>query len=201
MTSRSLFEMVFDSYHHLTMAGVMMLLTAPILLCSTPGSRLNSKDGPITAFVTASTSPFQTDSENHTTAQRNTILIDGQSLSNCQEDLKIFNSTLNSSYLDQWSEKVATSLCAYSDSINNLTSLSQVEIPKNTSEELENEPKDLRAIELSTRPRFRLVKDSPSGTISEQNATPILEESTDNIAHSNLENYTEIPTPKQKDSC
>ncbi|GFN81823.1 hypothetical protein PoB_000832900 [Plakobranchus ocellatus] len=156
------------------MAVVMMLLTTQILLCSTPGSRLNSKDGAGTAFVTASTSPFQTHSESHTTAQRSTILINSQSLSNCQEDLKTFNSTLNSSYLDQWSEKVATSLYAFNGSINNLISLSQVKTPKNTSEEFENETKDLRAIELSTWPRVRLVKDSPSGMISEQNATPIL---------------------------
>ncbi|GFO35251.1 hypothetical protein PoB_006175600 [Plakobranchus ocellatus] len=183
------------------MAGVMMLLTTPILLCSTPEPSLNSKDRTGTTFVTSATSPFQTDSENITIARRNTYLIDGQPLSNCHEDLKTFNSTQNSSYPDQWPEKVVTSLCAYNDSINSVTYSSQVKIPKNTSEELDNGPKDERAIALSTEPWFHLIKNRLPDMFHEQNAPPTLQESTKNInAAGNLESYTLIPKPKQKNS-
>ncbi|GFN93795.1 hypothetical protein PoB_002030100 [Plakobranchus ocellatus] len=48
----------------------------------------------------------------------------------------------------------------------------RVEIPKNTSEELENEPKDLRAIELSTGPRFRLLQDNASGRCGKKISFP-----------------------------
>ncbi|GFN98937.1 hypothetical protein PoB_002544300 [Plakobranchus ocellatus] len=181
------------------MAGVMMLITTPILLFSTPGPPLNSEDGADTTFVTSATSPFQIDSENHTTARRNTILIDGQPLSNCHEDLKTFNSTLNSSPPDQWPEKVATSFYAYNDSINSVTYSSQVKIPMNTSEELDNEPKGERAIALSTEPW--LIKNRLPDMFHEQNAPPTLQVSTKSIsAAGNPENYNETPTPKQKDS-
>ncbi|GFN98941.1 hypothetical protein PoB_002544700 [Plakobranchus ocellatus] len=182
------------------MAGVMMLLTTPILLCSTPEPPLNSKDRAGTTFVTSEISLFQTDSENLTAARRNNILPETQILFKCQKDLQTFNSTLNSSYPDQWPAKVATSLCAYNDSINNVTHLSQVKIPNKTSEEFENETKHERAIALSTGPWFHLVRDRPSGMFSEQNALQVLEESTDNIANGNLESYTETPTSKQNDS-
>ncbi|GFO30690.1 hypothetical protein PoB_005719500 [Plakobranchus ocellatus] len=183
-----------------------MLLTTSILLCSSPGPPLNSKDRTGTTFVTSATSPFQTDSENHTTARWNTILIDGQPLSNCHEDHKTFSSTLNISYPDQWPEKVATSFCAYNVSINKVTPLSQLKIPDKTSEENKKEPKDERAIALSTEPWFHLIKDRLPDMFHEQNAALVLQESTNNIISLNinaafkLENYTEIPTPKQKDS-
>ncbi|GFO35256.1 hypothetical protein PoB_006176100 [Plakobranchus ocellatus] len=81
-------------------------MVLPILLCSTSGPPLTSKDGAGITFVASSTSLFITDSENHTTARRNKILPESQILSNYQENLKTFNSTLNSSYPDQWPPKV-----------------------------------------------------------------------------------------------
>ncbi|GFN98949.1 hypothetical protein PoB_002545500 [Plakobranchus ocellatus] len=179
------------------MAGVMMLLTTPILLCSTPGTPLNSKDRAGTAFETSSTLPLQRDSENHTFAPGNTILIDGQTLSNCQKDLKTFNSTLNSSYPDQWPEKLVTSLCAYNGSINNLGHFSQVKMPKKKSEELVKEPKDAFAKELGTGPHYSFVKYRPINMFRKQNAPLTLEEITDYITTGSLENYTEMPTSKQ----
>ncbi|GFN98945.1 hypothetical protein PoB_002545100 [Plakobranchus ocellatus] len=143
------------------MAGVMVVLTTPILLCSTPGPPLNSKDRAGTAFETSSTLPLQRDSENDTTALGNTILIDGQILSNCQKDLKTFNSTLNSCYPDQWPGKLVTSLCAYNGSINNLGHFSQVKRPKKTSEEIVKIPKDAFAKELGTGPHYSFVKYRP----------------------------------------
>ncbi|GFN98947.1 hypothetical protein PoB_002545300 [Plakobranchus ocellatus] len=179
------------------MAGVMMLLTTPILLCSIPEPPLKSEDGTGTAFVTSATSPFQTDSENITTARRNSLLIDGKTLSNCQENLKTFNSSLNSSHPDQWPGKVATS---YDDSINDLSHLSQAKMPKKTSEHLETYPKDARATESGTEPHFSLVKHRQSSIFKKQNASLTLEEIIDNKTTGYLENYTEIPTSKLKDS-
>ncbi|GFN76440.1 hypothetical protein PoB_000294600 [Plakobranchus ocellatus] len=177
----------------------MIFLTLPILLSSTSAPPLNSKDGVGTTFVTSSTSPFRTDSEKHTTARRNKALHEGKILPNCQEDLKTFNSTLNSSYPDQWSEKVATSLCAYNGSINNLTHWSNIKMPKKAPEEFEKKPKDALALELSTGPRFRLVRDRPSDMLSKKNASLTLEEITNINATGNLENYTEISTSTEKD--
>ncbi|GFO35267.1 hypothetical protein PoB_006177200 [Plakobranchus ocellatus] len=179
------------------MAELMILLTTPVLLCSTPGRPLNSKDGTGTAFVTSATSPFQTDSENHTTAQRNTILIDDQTLSNYKEKLKTFNSSLNSSHPDQWPGKMATS---YKDSVNNLSHLSQAKMPKKTTQKFEKESKGAHVIELSTEPHLSLVKHRPSGMFRKQRAPLTLEESNDNKTTGYLENYTEIPTSKLKDS-
>ncbi|GFO35301.1 hypothetical protein PoB_006180600 [Plakobranchus ocellatus] len=156
-------------------------------------------DGSGTTFVTSSTSLFITESENHTTARRNKIVHRGKILSNCQEDLKTFNSTLNSSYPDQWSEKVATSLCAYNDSINNLTHWSNIKIPKKASEEFEKKPKDALAPEFSTGPSFRLVSDRPSDMLSKKNVPLIVKEITNMNATGNLENYTEISPSTEKD--
>ncbi|GFN74501.1 hypothetical protein PoB_000100700 [Plakobranchus ocellatus] len=182
------------------MAGAMMLLTTPILLCSAPGPPLNSKDRAGTTFATSSTLLFQTDSENHTTARRNTILIDGQTLCNCQKNITTFNSTLNTSYSDQWPEKVANSSCDYNGSINNLGHFSQVKMPKRTSEELEKEPKDALAIDFSTEPHFSSVKHRQPGMFRKQNAPLTLAETTDNTTTSYLENHMQISTSKQKES-
>ncbi|GFO35264.1 hypothetical protein PoB_006176900 [Plakobranchus ocellatus] len=179
------------------MAGVMMLLTTPILLCSTSEPSLNNKDRTGTTFVTSATSPFQTDSENITIAQRNTILIDDQTLSNYKEKLRTFNSSLNSSHPDQLPGTVATS---YNDSIKDLTHLSQVKMQKKTTQELEKESKGAHVIELSTEPHLSLVKHRQSGMFRKQKAPLTLEESNDNATTGYLENYTEIPTSKLKNS-
>ncbi|GFO35300.1 hypothetical protein PoB_006180500 [Plakobranchus ocellatus] len=176
----------------------MILLTLPILLSSTSVPPLTSKDG-ASIFVTSSTSLFITESENHTTARRNKVLHEGQILPNCQEDLKTFNSTLNSSYPDQWSEKVATSFCAYNDSINNLTHWSNIKMPKKASEEFEKKPKDALAPEFSTGPSFRLVTDRPSDMFSKKNPPLSLEEATIINATGNQENYTEMSPSTEKD--
>ncbi|GFO10203.1 hypothetical protein PoB_003670800 [Plakobranchus ocellatus] len=175
----------------------MIFLTLPILLCSTAAPPLNSKDGAGTAFVTSSTLPIQMHSENHTTAPMNKILIDGQILSNYQENLTTFSSSLNCSHFDQWPGKVVTS---YKDSINDLTHLSQVNNLKATSAGFEKELKDAHAIELGTESDFSLVKHSQLGMFRKQNALLTLEEITDNITTSYLENSTEIPTSKQNTS-
>ncbi|GFO35262.1 hypothetical protein PoB_006176700 [Plakobranchus ocellatus] len=188
--------MVFYRDHHFIGNGVMILLTLPILLCSISVPPLNNKDGAGTAFVTSSTLPFQTDSENHTYARKNKISIDGQILSNYQENLKIFNSSLNSSDTDQWPGKVASS---YKISIYDLTHFSQVKMPKKSSGEFAKEPKAERATELATEPYFSSVTHRQSSMFRKQNGPLTLEEITDNATTGYIENYTEIPTFKQKD--
>ncbi|GFO16506.1 hypothetical protein PoB_004301100 [Plakobranchus ocellatus] len=177
-----------------------MLLTIPILLCSALGPPLNSKDAVGTTFETSSPLPLQAESENHTTARENTFLIDGQTLSNCQKDLKFFNSTLDSVYPDQWPENLVNSFCAYNGSINNLSHFSQIKMPNKTSEELAKEPKGAHAIELGREPHFSLVTYRPLDKFREQNPPMTLEETTDYITKRYLENHTEIPTSKQKNS-
>ncbi|GFO35258.1 hypothetical protein PoB_006176300 [Plakobranchus ocellatus] len=163
----------------------MILLTLPILLCSISAPPLNNRNGTGTAFVTSST-----DSENHTSTGRNKILPQSQILSNYQENLKTFISNLNSSPPDQWPGKIAIS---YKGSVNDLSHLSQTKIPKKTSGKFEKEPKAANATELGTQPQF-----SQPRMFSKQNALLNLEEITDNITTSYLENYTEIPTSNQK---
>ncbi|GFO35261.1 hypothetical protein PoB_006176600 [Plakobranchus ocellatus] len=169
----------------------------PIVLCSTSVPLLNSKDGAGTTFVTSSTLPLQTDSENHTYVRRNKISMHGQILSNYQGNLNIFNSSLKSSPPDQWPGKVAIS---YNDSINDLSYLSQVKMPKKTSGTFEKEPKSALTTELSTQPHFSSVKHCQLDIYRKQNAPLTLEEINDNKTTGSLENYTEIPTSKQKDS-
>ncbi|GFO30315.1 hypothetical protein PoB_005682000 [Plakobranchus ocellatus] len=198
MASRTFLATVFHRYHHLTVAGVMMLLTTPILLCSTPGPPLKSKDGTGTTVVPSSTLPVQTGTANHTTARGSEVLSKGQLLSDCQENLETFNPNLNNSYPDQWPTKVAVSPCTYQDRIENLTQSSWIKVPNETSEE--KEPKDTRAIEFGLKPRFHLVTHRAPGIFSEQNASLTLGESTDNLVYANLENYTVMKASKEKHS-
>ncbi|GFO05773.1 hypothetical protein PoB_003227800 [Plakobranchus ocellatus] len=200
MALRTLLGTVFYGYHHLAVAGVMMLLTRPVLLCSTPVSSLNSMDGASTTFVTSSTLPLETGSENHTTARRSTVLHKGQILSNCQENLETFNPNLNNSYPDQLLGKVAISPCANQGSIDNLTHSARIKMSKKTFGEIEKQPKEARAIEFSPKPDNRFAKHRPPGIFSKQKAPLTLEESTDNIAIGNLENYTVMIASKEKDS-
>ncbi|GFN74435.1 hypothetical protein PoB_000094100 [Plakobranchus ocellatus] len=180
------------------MAGVMMLLTTPMLLCSTSGAPLKSEDGAGTIFENSSKLPVQTGSENHTTARGSTVSSRGQVLSDCQENLETFNPNLNNSYPDQWPTKVAASPCAYQDRIDNLTQSSVIKVPKKTSEE--KEPKNTRAMNVSSKPRFHVVEHGAPGMFSEQNAPLTLVESTDNTVNGNLENYMMMTTSKEKAS-
>ncbi|GFO43091.1 hypothetical protein PoB_006959600 [Plakobranchus ocellatus] len=181
------------------MAGVMILLTTPMLLCSTPGPPLKSWDGTGTTVVPSSTLPVQTGTGSHTAARGSKVLSADQLLSDCQENLEIFNPNLNNSYPDQWPTKVAASPCIYQDRSENLTQSSWIKVPNKTSEE--KEPKDTRAIEFSSKPSFHLIKHRAPGMFSEQNAPLTFGESTDdNLVNGNLENYTVMPKSKEKDS-
>ncbi|GFO00462.1 hypothetical protein PoB_002696700 [Plakobranchus ocellatus] len=178
----------------------MMFLATMILFCFTAVSPLNSMNGAGITFVTSSTSPIQTDSENHTTGRRGKVLHEGHILSDCQENLETFNPNQNNSYPDQWLGKMATSLCAYQGSSDNLTHSARIKMAKKTSEEIEKHPKEALAIEFTTKPYINFVNHRPPGIFSKQNALLTLEESSDNIANGNLESYTVMTTSKQKAS-
>ncbi|GFO02641.1 hypothetical protein PoB_002914600 [Plakobranchus ocellatus] len=198
--------MALYKHHQLTEAAIMMLLSAPILLCSS-GVLLpsNCTGRPDASNGTLSTLFLQIDLERNTTMRRSKVLSGGQMLHSCQENFGTCNTSLNNSYPEGWPREARISLSPYNGTNNRPSDCSHITKQSKELEEFEAENNEKNAIELSMLSRSSLVKRNPTGLFTTSNTSVHLKRSINNSLTGILEDYTDFNntkmlTTKQKHS-
>ncbi|GFO50520.1 hypothetical protein PoB_007702500 [Plakobranchus ocellatus] len=189
-------------HHQLTVAGIMMLLTTPILLCSsTVQSNCTGRADTINETLLF----LEIDSERSTTIQRSKMFFGSQMSHSCQENSGTCNTSLNNSYPERWPKEAAISLSPYNATNNRPSDSPHIQMQSKELEDFEAEKNETNAIELSMMSRSNLMKYNPTRLSGKSNASLNFKKSIKTTLTGTLENYTDfidtkMPTTKQKHS-